>query len=160
MGGNKYAATSWNGGISTFNMDLDDWKGVTGITDYLQGYNVDFLSPLPDGTLLANIDNSIRILSHSFTSLKSIPMTFNVTCLLPLPHFNMSTHPFALYHGESSVGLIDLSTGKYLSIDNQLDGFGLFNFSSKLQLVEVADDGSLLFAAPSDKKVRLFKIRW
>ena len=76
----------------------------------------------------------------------------------------MSTHPFALYHGESSVGLIDLSTGKYLSIDNQLDVFAWFNFTSKLtsklQLVDVADDGSLLFAALSEKKVRLFKIRW
>ena len=140
-------------------MDLDDWKGVTGITDYLQGYNVEFLSPLPDGTLLANIDNSIRILSHSFTTLKSIPMTFNVTCLLPLPHFNMSTHPFALYHAYESVGLIDFSTGKYLSIDNQQE-YGWGNYTSKLQLVEVAEDGSLLFAAPSIKKVKTFKISW
>ena len=77
--------------------------------------------------------------------------------LLPLPCFNMSTHPFALYYGQTSVGLVNLKTGKYLKIENR----GIFyNFTSRLQLVEVADDGSLLFAAPSDKKVRLFKIRW
>ena len=73
-----------------------------------------------------------------------------VSSLLLLPQFDMQNFPFVVYFCVNSIGLADLRDGKYKSIANDKGNSGL-NYTSKLQLIEVAADGSLLIATTRGK---------
>ena len=90
----------------------------------------------PANQVLATIGNEICLLTGD---------SFDKRVLVSLPQFGMQNFPFVVYFCANSVGIADLRDGKYNSIVNN-KGNNPYNLTSKLQLIEVAADGSLLIA--------------
>ena len=82
-----------------------------------------------------------------------------VISLLVFPKFDLEKFPFVGYFCAKSVGFADLRTdGKYRSIANDKGAYP-HNSTSKMQLIEVDDDGSLLFATTRGRQVATFRIK-
>jgi len=134
---------------------------------------------ISNNKILASIDNEICLLTPpSMAKQVLLTLPSAVYSLIPIPHFNIDTSPYVIYLCENSLGIADLKKKEYKNVDhNEIsdcngDGNGeesdkdynicvSFNSTSKLQLVEVAADGSILLATTRDyKKVATFRIRW
>ena len=94
----------------------------------------------------------------SFDKRVLVSLPQDVISLLLLPQFDMQNFPFVVYFCVNSVGLADLREGKYKSIANDKGNVN-YNRTSKLQLIEVAADGSLLIATTRYKQVATFRIK-
>ena len=139
-------------------MDIDNWAGVERLDKYHAGTSINCMIAIPDGRVLASMNNDICILTPpSFTKQVIISMPCKVRSLLPFPHFSISSSPFLLFYGDQSVGFIDLEKKEYKKIEN--GRYGTFNWTSKLQVTKLADD-SLEFATTRDNKVAIYRVRW
>ena len=94
----------------------------------------------------------------SFDKRVLVSLPEDVSSLLLLPQFDMQNFPFVVYFCRNSVGLADLRDGKYKSIAND-KGNNPWNWTSKLQLIEVAADSSLLIATTRGKQVATYRIK-
>ena len=114
---------------------------------------------LPANQVLATIGKEICLLTgDSFDKRVLVSLPEDVISLLLLPQFDMQNFPFVVYFCRNSVGLADLRDGKYKSIAND-KGNAFWNYTSKLQLIEVAADGSLLIATTRNNQVATFRIK-
>ena len=114
---------------------------------------------LPANQVLATIGKEICLLTgDSFNKRVLVSLPKYVSSLLLLPQFDMNNFPFVVYFCVNSVGFADLRDGKYKAIANE-KGNNPSNYTSKLQLIEVAVDGSLLIATTRNKQVATYRIK-
>ena len=95
-------------------MNLDNWQGISNVTQYHAGQTVFSMIFTANNKILATIGKDICILTPSSMAKKVLlTLPTDVTSLIPLPNFNIDTYPYVIYLCRDSVGIADLNKREY-----------------------------------------------
>ena len=85
--------------MTTFKMNLNNWQGISNITQYHAGQSVYSMLSIANNKILATIGKDICLLTPpSMAKQVLVTLPSEVKSLMPLPHFNMDTFPYVIFH--------------------------------------------------------------